>query len=234
VTTVNRRDFLSGLVGLGATASMGGWLSLPSERNPLLDRISRWNDAAQGWLFSPHKLAPTYPVNAITRAFPYNGFYPEAYAPSIDPVRWRLNITGQVRRPRSLSLPELQSWPMDEQITRLICIEGWSAIGQWGGIPLATLLRSIGADPKARFIRVDCADGYFTTIDRDSAMHPQTLLALTFLGRPLSPAYGAPLRLRIPVKLGFKNAKYIHTLTVTDKGGEGYWEDQGYNWFSGL
>jgi DMSO/TMAO reductase YedYZ molybdopterin-dependent catalytic subunit len=100
-------------------------------------------------------------------------------------------------------------------------------------VVLGDFLRRVGADTSCRYVGFKCADGYYSSIDMESALHPQTILALDFCGAPLTPPWGAPLRLRIPVKLGFKNPKYISAISVTNDYPGGCWEDQGYNWFSG-
>jgi DMSO/TMAO reductase YedYZ molybdopterin-dependent catalytic subunit len=112
-------------------------------------------------------------------------------------------------------------------------VEGWSQIGQWSGVPLKTFLQHVGADLRAQYVGFDCFDDYSSSIDMASALHPQTILALDFEQSPLNPAWGAPVRLRIPTKLGFKNPKNIAAITVTNEYPGGYWEDLGYNWFSG-
>lgn len=229
-----RRGILTAVAGLAATGTVGAAAVDPARRKPVLDAMSRTNDRVQATLFDPDRLAPTYPAGRITRPFPYNGFYPQAYAPALDPATWRLTIAGRVARPAKLSLGNLRTMPQQAEITRLICIEGWSAVGRWSGVPLAELLARQGADLGARFVRFGCADGYHTSIDMASALHSQTIIALDFLDRPLPRPFGAPARLRLPVKLGFKNAKFITEITVTDVFPGGYWEDQGYNWFAGL
>ncbi len=120
------------------------------------------------------------------------------------------------------------------QVTKHICIEGWSAIGEWSGVPFATFLKRIGADLTAKHVSFKCADRYYSSIDMPTAMHPQTILALDFDRGPLPPKYGSPMKLRVPTKLGFKNPKHIMAIFVTNDYPAGYWEDQGYNWFSGL
>ena len=131
------------------------------------------------------------------------------------------------------TLEQLRLLPQEAQVTRHVCIEGWSQIGQWSGVPLHVFLQRVGADLKARYVSFKCFDGYSTSIDMPSALHPQTILALDFLDQPLAPEWGAPVRLRIPTKLGFKSAKNIQAISVTNTYPGGYWEDQGYNWFSG-
>jgi DMSO/TMAO reductase YedYZ molybdopterin-dependent catalytic subunit len=124
--------------------------------------------------------------------------------------------------------------PQQGQITRHICIEGWSQIGQWSGVPLGAFLRRVGADLSAGYVSFKCFDGYSTSIDMASALQPQTILALDFEAKPLAPQWGAPLRLRIPTKLGFKNAKNLEAIEVTNKYPGGYWENQGYDGFAGV
>lgn len=119
------------------------------------------------------------------------------------------------------------------QVTRHICVEGWSAIGKWGGVPFALFLKRIGADLRASYVSFRCADNYYTSIDMATALHPQTIIALTYDGQLLPPKYGFPMKLRIPTKLGYKNPKHIMAIEVTNRYPGGYWEDQGYNWFAG-
>lgn len=131
------------------------------------------------------------------------------------------------------SLAQLRTLSQERQITRHICVEGWSAIGEWSGVPLHVFLKRVGADTRARYVGFKCFDDYWTSIDIATALHPQTIMALDFGQHPLPPAYGSPLKIRIPTKLGFKNPKYVAALFVTNTDPGGYWENQGYNWFSG-
>jgi DMSO/TMAO reductase YedYZ molybdopterin-dependent catalytic subunit len=195
--------------------------------------MSRWNDRVQAALFDPMRLAPTFPASAITRPPRFNAFYDIDQVREVDGATWRLELFGAVADKRPWRLGELRALPQQSQITRLVCVEGWRVIGQWSGVPLAWFLRHIGADTRARYVAFRCADGYYSSIDMESALHPQTILALDFLNAPLTPEFGFPLRLRIPTKLGFKNPKSLIALGVTSFYPGGYWEDQGYNWFSG-
>jgi len=188
----------------------------------------------QAALFSRTRLAPTYTEADITDPFPFNAYYPEADVRIVDGDTWRLEVTGRVSERHAWTLAELRALPAESQITRHICIEGWSAIGKWGGVRFADFLERVGADPRARYIGFRCADGYRGSIDMATARHPQTLMALTFGDQPLLPRYGFPLKLRVPTKLGFKNPKHIVAMEVTNTFPGGFWEDYGYNWFSGL
>ncbi|WP_297369808.1 molybdopterin-dependent oxidoreductase [Acidocella sp.] len=205
----------------------------PDLADKFLSAMSRWNDMVQAALFNPHTLAPSFRPDQITRPPRFNAFYDISQAPIVSPATWRLALSGQIADKRPWGLDELLALPQESQITQLTCVEGWRTIGQWSGVRLSAFLRRVGADLSCRYVGFQCADGYYTSIDMASALHPQTILALTFLGAPLTPPFGAPLRLRIPTKLGFKNPKSVVALSVTNHYPGGYWEDQGYNWFSG-
>ena len=185
-------------------------------------------------LFSGSRLAPTYAANQVTKPFPFNAFYPEFDAPQVDVSSWRLEVSGLVADKTAWTVERLRTLPQARQITRHICIEGWSAIGDWRGVSLKTFLQRIGADTTARFVGFKCADRYHSSLDMASALHPQTLLALDFGNEALPTANGFPLRLIVPTKLGFKSAKHVAAIFVTNTNPGGYWEDQGYNWFSGI
>ena len=230
----DRRLLLRGGLSLGALTLLTGCnLGDHDAADRVLAAMSRWNDRVQAWLFDPNRLAPTYPASAITKPFPFNAYYPESEVQTVDAADWRLELSGLIADKRPWSLRQLRAMPQASQVTRLVCVEGWSAIGQWSGVPLRTFLERVGADTRARYVGVKCFDDYWSSIDMPTALHPQTILALDYGGAPLTPAYGAPLRLRIPTKLGFKNPKYIAALSVTNTDPGGYWENQGYNWFSG-
>lgn len=229
-----RRAFMQRTLTLGGLSLLTGCAIDGDEsiENALM-QVSRFNDKVQGWLFDPTRLAPTYPESMITRPFPFNAFYGEDEVPQIDEGGYRLEITGLVAGRHAWTLPELRALPQGDQVTRHICVEGWSAIGKWGGVPFADFLRRVGADTSAKYVGFKCADDYYTSIDMPTALHPQTLLTLTYDGQPLPPRYGFPMKLRMPTKLGYKNPKHIQAIFVTNTYPGGYWEDQGYNWFGG-
>ncbi len=234
VALPSRRAFLSRTLTLGGLGMLTG-CSLVDDAsvNTALMRISRFNDDAQAWLFDPQRLAPTYPESMITRPFPFNAYYGEDEIRVVDGDSFKLEVSGLVADKHAWTLPELRALPQADQVTRHICVEGWSAIGKWGGVPFATFQQRVGADTSARYVGFKCADDYFTSIDMATALHPQTLLALTYDGQVLPPKYGFPMKLRMPTKLGYKNPKHIQALFVTNTHPGGYWEDQGYNWFGG-
>ncbi|MBV9509566.1 MAG: molybdopterin-binding protein [Caulobacteraceae bacterium] len=210
---------------------------------------------AQRLLLSGQPLATEYRPSDISKVFKANG--------SIDPqdptyralaqndfTGWRLTIGGLVERPLSLSLAQLRALPARTQITRHDCVEGWSAIGQWSGPQLGRLLLNAGLKPQARYVVFHCADNlggtndafgkYYESIDLFDAFHPQTLLAHSMNGAPLTVAHGAPLRLRVERQLGYKQAKYVMAIEATDRldhiagGRGGFWEDRGYEWYAGI
>ena len=230
----DRRAFLQRTLTLGGLSLLSG-CSLVDDNSieTALMVMSRFNDKAQGWLFDPNRLAPTYPDSMITRPFPFNAFYGEDEAPVVDEAAYRLEVTGLVADRKVWTLAELRAMPQADQVTRHICVEGWSAIGKWGGVPFASFLQRIGADLTAKYVGFKCADDYYTSIDMPTALHPQTLLTLTYDSQPLPVKYGFPMKLRMPTKLGYKNPKHIQAIFVTNTYPGGYWEDQGYNWFGG-
>lgn len=170
-------------------------------------------------------------------------------------ANWKLSIGGLVNNPMSFSVAQLRSMPARTQITRHDCVEGWSAIGEWSGPQLATLLKAADMKTNARYVVFRCADNYggevskggaqstsiyYESIDLIDAFHPQTILATAMNGAPLSVGHGAPLRLRVERQLGYKQAKYVMGIDVVDslagygKGQGGYWEDRGYEWYAGI
>jgi DMSO/TMAO reductase YedYZ molybdopterin-dependent catalytic subunit len=232
---LSRRSLITGFGAASLGLAAGGLAgTMPQVRRGGLLRISSFNDRVQAALFDPERMAQEYPPDRITTPFPFNAFYPQSLAPDVDAVQWRLQIEGRVERTLSLDLAGLRSVAAVSQTTRLICIEGWSAVGAWTGPRLSDLLALAQADLTSRYVGFYCADGYWTSIDMASALHPQTILALDFLGQPLPRAFGKPARLRLPIKLGFKNAKHVERIVVTNDWIGGYWEDGGYNWFAGL
>jgi DMSO/TMAO reductase YedYZ molybdopterin-dependent catalytic subunit len=234
IRSIERRLFFRQGLSLGALALLSGCeLTDDQKVQKLLNGMSRWNDGVQSLLFSPNRLAPEYPESAITKPFPFNAFYGEDEVPEVDGKDYKLELAGLIRDKKPWRLPELYTLPQTSQVTRHICVEGWSAIGKWSGVRFSEFLARIGADTTARYVGFTCADKYYSSIDMATALHPQTLLAFRYADEILPPEYGFPMKLRIPTKLGFKNPKHIMSMFVTNEYPGGYWEDQGYNWFSG-
>jgi DMSO/TMAO reductase YedYZ molybdopterin-dependent catalytic subunit len=234
LVNIERRLFMKRTLSLGALAMLTGCdATNPSVTDRILGAMSKWNDEVQLAIFNPNKPAPVYTEADITDPFPFNGFYSESEAPVVEEVGYKLELGGLIEKKESWTLDQLRALPQVSQITRHICVEGWSAIGKWGGVPFGDFLRLIGADTRAKYVGFKCADDYYSSVDMATALHPQTILALTYHDKVLPVKYGFPMKLRVPTKLGFKNPKYIMSMFVTNDYPGGYWEDQGYNWFSG-
>ena len=194
------------------------------------------SDWASGKAFSRSRMARIYSDAEVVafEKFPYN--YYSVKDPGIDLASWSLSVEGLVAKPGNYPLAQIQAMPKISQNTKHVCIEGWDAIGNFGGCRISDFLAAVGADPQARFLEVECADDYYESIDMESALHPQSLLCYEMYGKPLDRGHGAPLRLQMPTKLGYKQAKYLTTLRVSNvlSKEKGFWEDQGYSWFGGL
>ena len=231
---LERRLFLKKGLSLGALTMLTGCDVTDQESvQRVLMAMSNWNDGVQHWLFNPNRLAPEFPDSRITRPFPYNGYYGEDEVPEVDGSTYKLELAGMIKDKKPWTLTELAALPQVTQVTRHICVEGWSAIGKWSGVRFSDFLARIGADTTAKYVGFQCADDYYGSIDMATALHPQTQLSLKYDNEELPPKYGYPMKLRVPTKLGFKNPKLIAAIFVTNEYPGGYWEDKGYNWFSG-
>ena len=229
-----RRRFLAGGASLGALTLLTGCNVIDeNSAETFLAKISKFNDAVQHAIFNPNTLAPTFPESAITKPFPFNAYYTIDDAPEVDGKDWQLEVSGLVDNKKSWTLDELYALPQEKQVTRHICVEGWSAIGSWTGTPLRDFLTRIGADKRAKYVWFRCAEGYTSPLDMATALHPQTQMTFKFADQILPKAYGYPMKIRVPTKLGFKNPKYVIAMEVTNEYKGGYWENQGYNSFSG-
>jgi DMSO/TMAO reductase YedYZ molybdopterin-dependent catalytic subunit len=233
---IDRRTFLKigaagGAAGLLAACGWDGGKLI----RPQLSAISRINDwVGEHILFSPDRLAPTYDVSERTARLP-SYFISNSMPLLQDPASWRLQVTGKVAQPLSLSLDDLQRMPRVTYTVKHHCVEGWSAIATWHGVPVSEIVARCRPAADARYIMFTSFDAdYSNGWDMPSAMHPQTILAYGMNDNPLSAAHGAPLRLYSPVKLGYKLTKYLVSMTFTDTRPLGYWEEQGYPWFAGI
>jgi DMSO/TMAO reductase YedYZ molybdopterin-dependent catalytic subunit len=227
---MSRRELLklTPVVALGAFA-------IPTLQKPLLKAGLGFGDWASAKLFRSGHLAPTFADSDLTPfgKFPINGY--DVDDPGVDFANWNLTVAGAVQKPGDYTLTQIQTLPKFIQNTRHVCVEGWDVIGNFGGVQLSDFLRMIGADTTARFVTVECADDYYESLDMATALHPQTLMCYEMYGQPLTREHGAPLRLTIPTKVGYKQAKYLTDLKVTHVLEKvGYWEDQGYSEFYGL
>jgi DMSO/TMAO reductase YedYZ molybdopterin-dependent catalytic subunit len=233
---IDRRSFFR-LVAGGGTASLAaacGWDGGDAVRPLLLD-LSRFNDwVGEKILYSQHRLARQYDIAERSARLP-SSFISRAMPMLKDPAAWRLRVDGLVRRPLELSLADLQAMPRTTYTIKHHCVEGWTAVATWHGVPVSAVAERCGMLPQARYIRFASFDsGYDNGWDLASAMHPQTILAYGMNDNSLAPAHGAPLRLYSPTKLGYKLTKYLVSVTFTADRPGGYWEDQGYPWFAGV
>jgi DMSO/TMAO reductase YedYZ molybdopterin-dependent catalytic subunit len=233
---LDRRGFLKlGVAaGAGALAAACGWDGGGAIRPLLLDwsRVNDW--VGEKVLFSPTHLARTY--SSAERSAMLPSYFISASTPMLqDPERWRLRVQGMVERPLELSLDDLMRLPRTSYTVKHHCVEGWSAIASWHGVPVSAIVERCRPLRTVRFINFESFDaGYSNGWDLASAMHPQTILAYGMNDNPLPPAHGAPLRLYSPTKLGYKLTKYVVSMTFSDQRPGGYWEDQGYPWFGGI
>ncbi len=231
---IARRTLAGRALSLGALTMLTGCdISDNDAVQGALKLVSRWNDRVQAALFSPSRTARVFPPSALAPADRFNAYYGAAQVPRLDGDSYRLSLAGAIADKRPWRLADFSTLPQVSQITRHICVEGWSYIGEWGGPTLASFLHRVGADLTANYVGYECADGYYGGIDMPTALHPQTLIATQRRGHPIEAEYGYPFKIRIPTKLGFKNPKFLTTLYVTNRRPGGFWEDRGYNWFSG-
>jgi len=227
---ISRRELLK----LAPVAALGAF-AIPPLRTPLLKAGLATSDWISAKLFRTGHLATTFTDAELTPPdkFPINGY--DVEDPEVDFAAWSLTVSGAVQKPGDYRLAQIQTLPKITQNTRHVCVEGWDVIGRFGGARLSDFLKSVGADLSARFLTVECADDYYETIDMATALHPQTLLCYEMYDQPLTREHGAPLRLSIPTKVGYKQAKYLTDMKVTNVVQKfGYWEDQGYSEFYGL
>jgi len=251
-----RRDVL--LFGAGAVAALAGGgsllpqdtltrLGLRGKMNPpgkewLLNRALRIDDDVAEALYSGNRMVPTYNKSQMTLLKNnYNGATPDPGYIS----EWHLTLDGLASGlSLSLDIRNLRSrFSVHEQITRLVCVEGWSAVAWWAGLRFDDLVRAYPPASQAKWVRVESSvnldasgnrDPYYVSIDLATARHPQTLLATHLSGQPLTVEHGAPLRLLVPVKLGLKNVKAITKLTYVAEEPRDYWAERGYSRYDGI
>jgi DMSO/TMAO reductase YedYZ molybdopterin-dependent catalytic subunit len=231
VRRMNRRELLklTPLIALGAFA-------IPGFNERLVKYGLDLSDRASEKFFRRSRLAQTFSDREVTPfdKFPINRY--TAYDPTSDLAKWTLTVEGMVNRPGEYTLDQIKSLPKQTQNVRHICIEGWDVIGNFGGARFADFLQLVGADPAARYIEVGCLDDYYSSYDIESCLHSQTLLCYEMYGQPLTHEHGAPLRIHMPVKLGYKSAKHLYSIRLSNvlSNEKGFWEDQGYSWYGGI
>jgi len=251
-----RRVLARGAAGLSALLLAGcDRLSAAPWWRDVLESAEKLTERTQRALLSSEALAPEYAETDISPLFRANGTtdpQDDAYRAlaASDFQDWRLAFDGLVENPQSFSLMDLRAMPARTQITRHDCVEGWSCIGKWTGVPLAALMELVRLKPEARYLVFHCADSlgvelddsgqYYESLALVDARHPQTILAYDMNGEILSVPHGAPIRLRVERQLGYKMAKYVMRVeAVADfasmrRGRGGYWEDRGYEWYAGI
>ena len=256
--TTSRRTLLTRGAALLGAAALGGCDSAINSDlvQKSFDAVDRLDRATQEAILGGQPLAPEYKAADISPKFYANGSTDpddEDYvAMTADGFKtYKLAVGGLVEHPLEFSLADLRALPARTQITRHDCVEGWSCIGQWTGVPLGLVLDKVGVKPQARYVVFHCFDTmddgslsgptpFYGSIDLQAARHPQTILAYDMNGKPLEVPYGAPLRVRVERQLGYKMTKYIKSIelmsdfTTLGQGKGGYWEDNGYQWYAGI
>lgn len=235
IRSLQRRGLLRGGLSLGALAMLPGCdVSDSSSIGRALRAISSFNDGVQALLFDPNKLAREYPASMVLKPPRFNAYYDIEDVKPVNGATWRLELAGRIADRRPWTVQLLAELPQRDMVIRHICVEGWDYIGQWSGVPLRVFLERVGADLRAQDVSFRTADDYPSSIDMATALHPQTLLAMTYAGETLPDPFGYPLRLRTSTKLGFKNPKWITSIEVGNNYTGGYWENLGFNWQSSL
>lgn len=250
---VVRRNFFKRALGLGGSLFLAGCDQLSQSESfvRLLGSAEVLNNNLHHFITPRKSMAKEFAEADLSATFRSNGNsypagreYAELAAGNF--AQWRLEVGGLVQRPLNFSLAELQALPARTQITRHDCVEGWSAIGKWKGVPLADILQRVSPHANAKYVMFYCADAmdggemYYESIDMEDAFHPQTILAYQLNDAALPIPNGAPLRLRVERQLGYKHAKYLMRIELVENfkniagGRGGYWEDTGYEWYAGI
>jgi DMSO/TMAO reductase YedYZ molybdopterin-dependent catalytic subunit len=250
---IERRRLLKGTLGAASLVALSGCdnLTQSSWFPPILNKAEQLTELVQRTVTPRNALAKEYSEDDISKVFPANGnTHPgtEEYGKHVSQSfsEWTLELVGMVQLPRSWSLAALKELPSRTQITRHDCVEGWSAIGKWTGVPVGDLMREAEPLPNARYAVFHCADvddegiAYYESMAVADCYHPQTILAYELNDQLLDISHGAPLRLRFERQLGYKQAKYVMKIELVESlagvggGRGGYWEDQGYEWYAGI
>ncbi len=235
IEKINRRNVLRGTLSLGALTLLTGCdVTESNQVQTVLRAVSAWNDRVQALIFRPNHLAPTYPASRVVKPPRFNAYYGIDEVKPVDGSLWRLELSGRIADKRPWTAADILALPQQEMIVRHICVEGWDYIGQWSGPNLKGFLQRIGADLTAKYVYFHCADDFTESIDMATALHPQTILATKYANETITDPFGYPLRLRTSTKLGYKNAKWIKAIEVTNTFTETFWSKQGENWFAGI
>jgi DMSO/TMAO reductase YedYZ molybdopterin-dependent catalytic subunit len=230
---LSRRQFLQ-ISGLSSVSLLLGGCGTPILEDVIGELSEPLNQKVGSLLLKPQQPVPEFTVNDIQpEALIVNSFKGN---PTINLDKYRLIVDGEVENPLNLSIKDIHTLPFTSTITRHVCVEGWAAIVQWGGVKLREIVALAQPQLNVRYAYFQSADGYYSSWDIASSLHPQTLLAYEKNGKPLPIENGAPLRLAAPVKLGYKQSKWVTRITLVSRLSrfQGYWEDQGYEWFAGI
>jgi DMSO/TMAO reductase YedYZ molybdopterin-dependent catalytic subunit len=233
---LDRRAFLRlSTAGVSATLLAACNSAGPEGARGLLAFATRSNEKFERWLLGERTQSRTGGVTPAGPRFP--AYWVSDSVPMWNEAErgaWSLEVTGAVRRPRTFSLDELRRMRLTTQRVPHYCVEGWTAVAEFSGVPVQTLLEAVQPNADARFVDFSGFDsGYHESWDIESTLHPQTMVVLAKDGQPLSPAYGAPARVHGPIKLGYKNTKYLTRIVVMPAANGGYWSDRGYEWYGG-
>ena len=231
----SRRGLLRGAASLGALSLLSGCdVSEEAPVQSALRAVSAWNDSVQEAIFRSQHLAPTFSPAQVVKPPRFNAYYDIEEVKPVDGPTWQLQLKGLIADRRPWTVQQIYALPEQEVIIRHICVEGWDYIGQWSGPNLREFLKRVGADLTAKYVYFICNDDYTESIDMAAALHPQTILATKYAGEPITDPFGYPLRLRTSTKLGYKNAKWIRAIEVSNDFRETFWSEQGFNWFAGI
>ncbi len=228
-----RRKFLQ-VSGFSGVSFLLGGCGIPIFEDVVGKVSEPLNQKVESLIFNPQKPVPEFSQSQIQpKALIVNSY---KYNPIIDQAKYRLIVEGEVNNPVALSMTQINALPVTSTIIRHVCVEGWAAIVQWTGVRLREIIALAQPQVNVRYVYFVCADGYYSSWDIASASHPQTLLAYEKNEEPLPVENGAPLRLASPVKLGYKQSKWVTKIILVSQltHSKGYWEDQGYEWFAGL
>lgn len=233
---IGRRRFLT-ITSAGVAAGIVGCDSMgPRKLDPVLAFAERKNEGLERWIFR-HRAEDRVPANARLAGGAFPKYFVSDEMPVWDPGAqgvWKLEVSGAVQRPLSLTLEELVKLSRVRQKVDHFCVEGWTARAEWWGLRVSELARMVGATTDAQYVDFQSFDSdYHESWDMESAMHPQTLIAIAMDGRMLSPGHGAPARLHSPIKLGYKCTKYLTRVVFLPERNGGYWSDRGYEWYAG-